>query len=133
MIVKTLEDIMGTEEDIKEKTWNSRRFLLKKDNVGFSMHDTILYAGMETSMWYKNHIEAVYTIEGEGILEDLTNEKTYTLKPGTMYVLNGQEKHKVIAKKDLRMICVFNPPVTGQEVHDEDGAYPLLDDDGVAS
>ena len=23
----------------------------------------------------------------------------------------------------MRLICAFNPPVTGQEVHDEDGAY----------
>jgi len=24
------------------------------------------------------------------------------------------------------MVCVFNPPVTGREVHDENGVYPLL-------
>jgi L-ectoine synthase len=24
------------------------------------------------------------------------------------------------------MACVFNPPVTGREVHDENGVYPLL-------
>jgi L-ectoine synthase len=24
------------------------------------------------------------------------------------------------------MICVFNPPLTGEEIHDEDGAYPLI-------
>jgi hypothetical protein len=27
-------------------------------------------------------------------------------------------------------VCVFNPPCTGAEVHDEDGAYPLLEVDG---
>jgi len=26
----------------------------------------------------------------------------------------------------MRMLCVFNPPVTGQEVHDENGVYPLI-------
>jgi L-ectoine synthase len=26
----------------------------------------------------------------------------------------------------MRTVCVFTPPVTGREVHDEDGAYPLL-------
>jgi L-ectoine synthase len=26
----------------------------------------------------------------------------------------------------MRVLCVFNPPVTGQEVHDEHGVYPLL-------
>jgi L-ectoine synthase len=24
----------------------------------------------------------------------------------------------------MKMACVFNPPLTGQEVHDESGAYP---------
>jgi len=35
----------------------------------------------------------------------------------------------VRAKTDLRMACVFNPPVTGREVHDEHGVYPLLKDE----
>ena len=30
----------------------------------------------------------------------------------------------------MRLVCTFNPPVTGLEVHDEDGAY--LPDDGEA-
>jgi len=25
------------------------------------------------------------------------------------------------------MLCVFNPPVTGREVHDENGVYPLVE------
>ena len=27
------------------------------------------------------------------------------------------------------MVCVFNPPLTGREVHDERGVYPLLTED----
>jgi L-ectoine synthase len=30
------------------------------------------------------------------------------------------------------MICVFNPPLTGREVHDEEGVYPLLDETAAA-
>jgi L-ectoine synthase len=26
-------------------------------------------------------------------------------------------------------MCVFTPPVTGREVHDGDGAYPLIADE----
>ena len=126
MIVKQLADITGTNEDVKGETWNSRRLLLAKDQVGFSLHDTIMKAGTETTMWYKNHIEAVYCIEGEGQLDDLVNGKTYQLSPGTLYVLNGNERHIVRPKTDVRMVCVFNPPVTGRETHDEEGAYPLL-------
>jgi len=25
----------------------------------------------------------------------------------------------------MHMICVFNPPLTGKEVHDENGVYPV--------
>ncbi len=126
MIVKQLAEIIGTTEDVKGNTWTSRRLLLAKEQVGFSLHDTIMKAGTETTMWYKNHIEAVYCIEGEGELEDLVNGKTYQLAPGTLYVLNGNERHIVRPKTDVRMVCVFNPPVTGRETHDEEGAYPLL-------
>jgi L-ectoine synthase len=44
-----------------------------------------------------------------------------------LYVLNDADKHKVRAKTQLRMVCVFNPPLTGRETHDKDGIYPLLD------
>jgi L-ectoine synthase len=126
MIVKTLDQIIGTKDDVKTDTWNSRRLLLRKDGVGFSMNDTIIYAGTETLIWYKNHIEAVYCIEGEGEIEVIDEGKIYPIRPGTMYTLNGHEKHLLRGKTDMRMICVFNPPLTGSEVHDKDGAYPLL-------
>ncbi|MFS8581176.1 MAG: ectoine synthase, partial [Novibacillus thermophilus] len=49
----------------------------------------------------------------------------YPIKAGTMYALDGNEKHYLRAKTDMRMVCVFNPPLTGQEVHNEEGYYPL--------
>lgn len=125
MIVKNLEEIINTEYDVGAGNWRSRRLLLKKDGVGFSFHDTIIWAGTRTTMWYKNHIEAVYCIEGEGEIEVIADEKKYPIKAGVMYVLNRHEKHCVSAKTDLRLICVFNPPCTGKEVHDEDGSYPI--------
>lgn len=127
MIVKHLEDLIGTEDEVKGETWISRRLLLKKDGVGFSLHDTLIRAGTVSQFWYKHHIEAVYCIEGEGQLTNLENGDVHPLKPGTLYTLNGHEKHRVWAVTDLRMVCVFNPPCTGQETHDEEGAYPLLD------
>lgn len=128
MIVRTIEDITDTERDVHAPTFVSRRFLLKKDGMGFSFHETILYAGTETYIWYKHHLEAVYCISGEGEVEVLPHGPAYQIRPGTMYALDGHEKHYLRAKTDLRMMCVFNPPLTGQEVHDQDGVYPLLED-----
>jgi L-ectoine synthase len=128
MIVRHLEEILGSDRDVKGETWNSRRIMLADDKVGFSVHDTIMKAGTETTMWYKNHVEAVYVIEGEGELEDVVNGQKHRLSPGTLYLLNGHERHIVRPKTDVRMVCVFNPPVTGRESHDADGVYPLLVD-----
>jgi L-ectoine synthase len=132
MIVKSLEQIQNTKDHVDDTNWESRRFLLKKDGMGFSLHDTIIRAGTETTMWYKNHQEAVYCIEGEGEIETLDNGKVYQIKPGTMYALDGHERHTLRARKDLRLVCVFNPPCTGRETHDEDGAYPLLEEESLS-
>jgi L-ectoine synthase len=128
VIVRSLSDIEGTDRDVRSKsgTWRSKRLILAKEGVGFSFHETVLYAGTETSMWYAHHVEAVFCVEGEG---ELTNEETgekHWIKPGTMYLLDGHEKHTVRPRTDLRVLCVFNPPVTGREDHDENGVYPLL-------
>lgn len=125
MIVRDLRSIEGTERDVRADTWSSRRLLLAGDGMGFSLHDTVLHAGTVTEMWYRNHVEAVYCIEGTGELEDIDNGAVYQISPGTMYALNGHEKHRLRALTTLRMVCVFNPPCTGAEVHDEDGSYPL--------
>lgn len=127
MIVRQLSEIVGTEHDVDTGTWNSRRLLLKKDGAGFSLHDTIIKAGTETEIWYKNHIEAVYCIEGEGEIEVIGEGTVYPIGPGTLYVLNGHEKHLLRGKSRMRMVCVFNPPCTGTEVHDAEGTYPIMD------
>jgi len=124
MIVRQLADIIGTDRDIHAKTWNSRRLLLAGENMGFSLHDTIIHPGTETEIWYQNHLESVYCIEGEGEIELIPDGPTHPISPGMMYALNENDRHLLRAKTQLRMICVFNPPVTGQEVHDENGAYP---------
>jgi L-ectoine synthase len=126
MIVRTLEEIGSTERNVEAPTFTSRRLLLRKDGMGFSFHDTILYAGSETHIWYKHHLEAVYCVDGEGELEVIPDGPVIQIRPGTMYALNGHERHYLRARTDLRMMCVFTPPLTGQEVHDEEGVYPLL-------
>lgn len=131
MIVRSLRDLDGTERDVESATWRSRRLVLAKDGAGFSLHDTVIHAGTETSMWYANHVEAVYIVAGEGELVDDETGDRYDLAPGTMYLLDQHERHTLRAHTDLRTVCVFNPPCTGREVHDERGVYPLLaaDDD----
>ena len=126
MIVRNVDDLDDTERDIKTPNWRSKRIVLAKEGVGFSVHETTLYAGTVNDFWYANHIEAVWVIEGEGELTDKDNDVTYQLRPGSVYVLNGHEHHQLRPRTEMRTVCVFNPPVTGREVHDENGVYPLI-------
>lgn len=126
MIVRKLDDIADSDLDVRADTWRSRRLLLARDAMGFSMHDTVLYAGTEIPMHYQNHLEAVYVIEGEGELVELESGTVHQLRPGVVYALDANDRHAVRPATDIRCVCVFNPPVTGKEVHDESGAYPLI-------
>lgn len=126
MRVTYLSDFDDTERDIKSDTWRSRRMVLAREGVGFSFHDTVVYAGTTSTFHYRNHVEAVYCVQGEGTLTDEGTGEVHPISDGMMYLLDGHEKHTVRAVTELRMVCVFNPPVTGREVHDENGVYPLV-------
>lgn len=132
MIVRTLDEITDTDADIRTENWRSKRIILAREGAGFSVHETTLYAGTESEFCYENHIEAVFVVEGEGEIEDLGTGEVHQLRPGTLYLLNNHDKHRVRPRTDIRTVCVFNPPVTGREVHDENGVYPLIVEDVAA-
>lgn len=129
MIVVHLEDVLGTAAEVDTEGWTSRRLIYRDAGMGYSVNDTIIKAGAELEMEYRNHLETVYCIEGEGEIVDLATGRTHAIRPGTLYALNDHDRHVLRANKGtpLRMVCVFNPPLTGREVHDETGAYALMD------
>jgi L-ectoine synthase len=105
--------------------WESTRLLLKSDGMGFSFHITTIYEGAELPLHYQNHLESVYCISGEGEIEDLGTGQTHPIAPGTIYALDQHDKHILRAKVEMKMACVFNPPLHGKEVHNAEGAYEL--------
>ncbi|WP_170783363.1 ectoine synthase [Ruegeria lacuscaerulensis] len=124
MIVKTLEDILGTERDVSGPGWNSRRLLLASDRMGFSLTDTIIKKGAALELEYTHHLEACYCIEGQGQIRAADGETWQSLEPFTLYALDRHDRHVVQATNaDLRLVCVFTPPLSGQEVHRDDGSY----------
>lgn len=140
MIVRNLSEAERTDRRVVAENWESTRLLLKGDGMGFSFHITTIYPGTETHIWYKNHLESVYCIDGEGEVEVLAGKegdgraevenggnggKIYKIAPGTIYVLDQNDRHLLRAKTPLKLACVFNPPLHGKEVHDENGVYPL--------
>ncbi len=116
MIIRTLEEVVGTERDVAWGNGQSRRFLLERDGMGYSLTDTLVLAGTESLLEYKHHLETCYCIAGEGEVEDMQG-RVFPIKVGTMYALDANDKHWLRAKTDLRLVCVFRPALSGAEAH----------------
>jgi len=127
VIVRRLDEVETQGKVAQAEGWTSRRLLMRADGMGFSMHDTLIHAGADLPMHYKNHLEAVYCVEGKGEIFDEATGETHPIRPGTLYALDQHDEHVLRAEETMRMICVFNPPLRGDEVHGEDGAYPVLE------
>jgi L-ectoine synthase len=97
--------------------------LHRDDGIGVTLTDAVLEPGLDQVWWYKNHLEAVYCLEGEGVLEDLFTGKCYEIRPGSLYALDKHVRHRLRMTERMRVICRFVPPLAGGEVHDADGSY----------
>lgn len=126
MIVRTLKDCENSDRLVDGGNWQSVRMSLKDDKMGFSFHITTIFAGTETPIHYQNHLESVYCMSGNGEVETVADGKVYKIEAGTLYILDKHDKHLLRGgTEDMKMACVFNPPLSGREVHDENGVYPL--------
>lgn len=120
MIVRSIEEVAASKLDVAWGNGQSRRLLVKADGMGFAVAETLVLAGTESLLEYKNHLEACYCISGDGEVEEMDGTK-HVIKPGTIYALNHHEKHYLRAKVDMRLISVFNPPIEGHEKHNLKG------------
>lgn len=127
MIIRDFNELKNTDRAVSDAQWTSVRMLLADDKMGFSFHITTLAAGSEHTFHYKHHFESVYCMSGTGSITDLATGETHEIRPGVMYALNLHDHHTLRAEEELVMACCFNPPVTGTEVHQEDGSYAPAD------
>lgn len=125
MIVRDYNELKDGSRRVDSDGWHSVRLLLKDDAMGFSFHITTIHEGAELKMHYSRHLESVYCVSGQGSIEDLETGEVHKIRPGVMYALDKHDRHILRGDTEMVMACVFNPPVTGREVHDETGAYPL--------
>ncbi len=66
MIYRTLEQIKVSPYNVDCGNGRSRRFLVEKDKMGFTLTDTLIDAGSATELKYDHHLEACYCISGTG-------------------------------------------------------------------
>jgi L-ectoine synthase len=122
MIVKRLEDVVGTKGEAHGEKWHSLRLLHQEDGMGVTLTDSILEEGFEMVLWQKNHLEACYCLEGQGTVEEMDSGTVHDIRPGTVYAMNNHDRHRIRAETKMRVVCTFVPALTGHEVHDADGS-----------
>ncbi len=109
--------------DCPKGGFQSLRILLESDNMGYTLTRTTVFKGDEQLWHYKNHLETCYCVQGRGILTDLETGDKFKIQAGVTYILDKHDKHSFKALTDCILICVFNPPLKGKEVHQKDGSY----------
>ena len=127
MKVNRINEIKGTKRDVLFTGGNSQRVVLEKDGLGFAMMKTNIKKGGPYHWHYPYHSEACYCISGEGILRSLDDDSEYIINVDSCYLLDNHDNHTFEALTDVVLISVFNPPLTGDESHDENGNYQLSD------
>jgi L-ectoine synthase len=53
---------------------------------------------------------------------------TGILYPGVFYAFDKHERHKYRLDSEVRAIAIFNPPLIGDEINDEEGGYARAED-----
>jgi len=125
MKVVSLTEVIeaGRAVECPKRGFISYRYLLEGDGMGFSLHKTMIPRGDVQHWHYKKHFEACFCVSGLAILTNEETQEAFYIKPDSCYVLDKHDKHTFRAITDTVLISVFNPPVKGTEVHQEDGSY----------
>jgi L-ectoine synthase len=126
MFVKTIGEVRqaGMERTVAGGAAVSARYLTAADHLGFSFSAVRLQAGAEADLWYKHHWEANLVLEGALEVTDAATGEVHQIGPSGLYLVGPKDRHHVKALTDVHAVSVFNPPLTGEEVHDQDGSYP---------
>ena len=122
-------DLRGGPRDVEQPDWSSLRLLVATDGLGYSLNDTVVYAGTAMTLEYRNHIETCFCIAGDGEILDMASGEVHRIRPGTVYVLDKHDRHELRVDEgaDMRLISIFTPALRGDEVHGPDGSYAAAD------
>jgi L-ectoine synthase len=118
MFVRSLADVEATDKFVEWGNGTSHRLLTEQDRMGFTVCHTVVRAGTESVLQYRNHLEACYCVDGEGEVEDMDGN-VFPIRKGDIYVLDKHDRHFLRGGKDsdLILVSVFNPPLAGTERH----------------
>lgn len=101
----------------------SNRILLDSDKMGYTLTKTVIEPGKRVFQHYKNHLESCYCVSGKATLTNAITGEEHIIEPDVTYVLDKNDPHWFEAHEQTILICVFNPPLSGSEIHQDDGSY----------
>lgn len=113
---------------VRYKSGVSNRILLAEDKMGYTLTKTVVEPGVRMFQQYKHHIESCYCVSGSAMLTNAKTGEEFSITPDVTYVLEANDPHYFEAYETTVLICVFNPPLKGQETHDDSGSYEPLND-----
>ena len=97
MIVRTTAEITGTDRDVADANWRSKRIILAGDGVGFSFHETTINASSVSEFHYQHHVEAVGPVVDDRARPQAETEggpvETGTLVSGTGEDADGEDRN----------------------------------------
>lgn len=126
MFIQTPEAVraQGGEKILGGGAVTALRLLTSHHGLGFSMSEVSVSKGTSTDLWYKNHWEANLVLEGVVKVIDKNTNQEHLLEKGDVYCVGPNDPHRLEPQTDIKLVAIFNPPLTGEEQHDSDGAYP---------
>lgn len=130
-VIKAAE--LSQDRQVKFHSGVSNRFLLESDGMGYTLTKTVIEPGKRVFQHYKNHLESCYCVKGRALLVNASTGEEHIIEPDVAYALDQHDPHYFEAYEETVLICVFNPPLTGKEIHREDGSYSLPDEDDFRS
>jgi L-ectoine synthase len=127
MIIRSADDVTGTEHDVSGPGWRSRRILTAADRMGYSLNDVLIETGFELELEYRHHLEACYVVSGGMEITDLATGNEHAIAPGGVYAMPEHEPHVARSAGGARLVCIFNPALKGTEKHVAGGYEPSED------
>ena len=123
VIVRSIDDIVGTERDVFWGNGRSRRLLVKDDGLGFALCVTLGNPNTDSALQYRNHFESCYYISGSGeyVWESGSHPIDTDKSFSTVFIMDQNDAHRMVVRDESVCLSIFTPPIEGHEKHDLSG------------
>jgi L-ectoine synthase len=118
MYVTSSSAVAGTDREAHGEGWHSRRLVLARDGRPVSVHETRVRSGTVLDLCYSHHTETVYCVSGRARLTDHSDGRSHDIVAGCLYCARVGDDHRLEIIEDCTFVCVFDPPLVGQEEAD---------------